>query len=99
MTTAVLGRASRIALVAVLICSALVACAPSKAEVAAQQKDQCLANERQIKTAIDLVNADTGVYPDINDVVAKLHVKCPSGGTYSFDPNTNTVTCSVHGHE
>ena len=41
---------------------------------------------------------DTGVYPDVASVVAQLHAKCPSGGTYSFDPNTNVVSCSVHGH-
>jgi len=75
------------------------ACSPSKAEIAAQQRDQCFANEQQIKMAIDLVNADTGVYPEIGGVVTKLGVKCPAGGTYSFDPNTNTVSCSVHGHK
>jgi hypothetical protein len=77
----------------------LAACAPSKADLAAQQRDQCFANEAQIKMAMDLVHADTGFYPDIKDTVAKLGLKCPSGGTYTFDPNTDTVSCSVHGHK
>lgn len=77
----------------------VVGCAPSKADVAAQQKQLCFANERQIKTAIDLVHADSGLYPDIGTVVTKLQLKCPAGGTYSFDQNTDTVSCSVHGHQ
>ena len=76
---------------------ALAGCGPSKADVAAQQQQECFANMRQIKLATDLVNADTGVYPDISDTVDKLSVKCPSGGTYSFDPATDSVSCSVHG--
>jgi hypothetical protein len=72
-------------------------CAPSAADVAAQHKEQCFANQRQIKMAIGLVNADSGLYPDINNVVAELKVKCPDGGTYAFDQKTATVSCSVHG--
>ena len=76
----------------------LSGCAPSKVEVAAQQKQACFANQRQIKTAIGIVHADSGIYPDVATVVAKLGLKCPSGGTYSFDPDTDTLTCSIHGH-
>ncbi|MDR3685511.1 MAG: hypothetical protein P4L93_00905 [Coriobacteriia bacterium] len=91
---------ARLSLAVVLALAALsvVACGPSKAEIAQQQKDECFATMSQMKLAIDLVNADTGVYPDVASVVAQLHAKCPSGGTYSFDPNTNVVSCSVHGH-
>jgi hypothetical protein len=81
-----------------LVSIALFACGPSKAELAAQQRDQCFSNEQRIKLAMDLVNADTGVYPDIGSVMAKLQLKCPSGGTYTFDEKTDTVTCSIHGH-
>jgi len=84
--------------VLVLVALGAVACGPSKAAVASEHKDQCFANENQIKTAINLVNADTGIYPTIADVVSKLHVSCPDGGTYSFDEKTDTVSCSVHGH-
>jgi ABC-type oligopeptide transport system substrate-binding subunit len=97
------SRMRRIALLGLallLVVTALAAagCGPSKADVAAQQKQECFANERQLKTAIDLVDADTGFYPTIADVVSQLHVACPAGGTYSFDPSTDTVSCSVHGH-
>jgi hypothetical protein len=89
----------RIALIALLLSAVVgvVACGPSKAEIADQQKQQCFANENQIKLATNLVHADTGVYPDIKNVVAQLHVACPAGGVYSFDPNTDTVSCSIHG--
>ena len=94
---------SRVALVAggivaVLLLAVLAGCAPSKAQVAEQDRQQCFANEQQIKMAMDAVYADSDIYPNVADVVAKLGVKCPDGGTYSFDPNTDTVSCSVHGH-
>ena len=76
----------------------LVACGPSKADIAAQHKQECFDNEARIKTAMDLVHADTGFYPDITDAASKLGAKCPDGGTYTFDPNTDTVSCTVHGH-
>jgi hypothetical protein len=72
-------------------------CGPSPGEIAAQHKAQCFANQRQIKMAIDLVNADSGIYPDVQNVVKELKVSCPDGGIYAFDPNTNTVSCSIHG--
>ena len=77
---------------------ALTACGPSKAEVAAQQKQDCFATESRIKTAMDLVHADTGFYPNVADAVRELGATCPAGGTYTFDPNTDTVSCTVHGH-
>jgi len=74
------------------------ACGPSKADIAAQQKQECFDNESRIKTAMDLVHADTGFYPNVADAVRELGAKCPGGGTYTFDPNTDTVSCTVHGH-
>ena len=98
MTRARLIARLSLAVVLALAALGMVACGPSKAEIAQQQKDECFATMSQMKLAIDLVNADTGVYPDVAGVVAQLHAKCPSGGTYSFNPNTNVVSCSVHGH-
>ena len=97
-----MSRAKRIVRLVLAVALALtalsvVACGPSKAEIAQQQRDECFATQKQIKLATDLVNADTGIYPDIASVVAQLHATCPAGGTYSFDPKTNTVSCSVHG--
>lgn len=92
--------ARRFALVslALMLCAvALLACSPSKQQVAEQQRQECFANEQRIKTAMDLVHADSGFYPDVQDAAAKLGAKCPAGGTYVFDPNTDTVSCSVHG--
>ena len=82
---------------AVSLALAAVACSPSKADVAAQQRDACFQNQAQIKTAINLVHADSGLYADVADVVKQLHLACPAGGTYSFDQNSDTVSCSVHG--
>jgi hypothetical protein len=82
-----------------LACAALFACGPSKAEIAAQQRDECFANEQQIKMAMNLVHADTGFYPDFVTTVNKLNRRCPSGGTYTWDENSDTVSCTVHGHK
>jgi hypothetical protein len=84
--------------VAALTCVALLtACSPSKEQVAADQRDKCFANQLKIKVAIDAVHADTGVYPDLNDVIKQLDAKCPGGGTYSYDAGTGAISCSVHG--
>ena len=61
-------------------------------------KQECFANQARIKGMFDLFYADSGEYPPIGIVVEKLGVKCPSGGKYSFDAKTVTVSCSVHGH-
>jgi len=91
-------RAILIGLLLAIVAVVIVGCGgPSKEQIAAQQRDECFTNELKIKTAIDLVNADSGIYPDVASVVSKLDVKCPSGGTYSFDAGTDTVSCSVHG--
>jgi hypothetical protein len=87
-----------IVLVLLLMALGLTACGPNKADVAAQQKQDCFANESRIKTAMDLVHADTGVYPNVADAVSELGAKCPAGGTYTFDSNTGVVSCTVHGH-
>lgn len=92
------GRWIVVVLVAALALGAiLTACAPSKEQIAAEQRDQCFANQLKIKVAIDAVYADTGAYPDLNDVIGKLNAQCPSGGTYSYNAETGAVPCSVHG--
>ncbi len=92
-------------MLAAVLCVALGAggavlsgCSPSKVDVTAQQKQECFDNQSKIKMAIGLVHADSGIYPDVASVVKELDVKCPAGGTYSFDEKTDTVSCSVHGH-
>ena len=76
----------------------VVGCAPSKAAVAAQQREQCFANERNIGMAMGAIHADSGIYPDVQDAASKLGAKCPAGGTYTFDQDTAVVSCSIHGH-
>ena len=91
-------RGFAVLLVVLLATALLSACSPRAADKAAEQKAQCFQNERLIKAAMDVFYADSQMYPPIADIVKKLDVKCPAGGTYSFDPNTDTVSCSVHGH-
>ena len=82
---------------AAMLLVALSGC--SGASAAAEQKQQCFANESLIQSYMKLFDEDSGMYPPLKDVIDKLHVTCPSGGTYSFDPKTGIVTCSVHGHQ
>jgi hypothetical protein len=84
-----------IVLVAVL---ALAGCA-AQAPTGAEQKAKCFANEALLQTEMKLFNADTGgMDPPFQSVVDKTKAVCPGGGTYSYDPATGLVTCSVHGH-
>ena len=80
-----------------LIFAGGLGCSPSKAEIAAKQRDDCFATQRRILLAINLVHADSGFYPTMQDVIKQLDAKCPAGGTYRFDENTDSVSCSVHG--
>ena len=85
-------------LAAVLATVLLSGCSAGASDTAAEQKAQCFQNEKLIKVAMDVFYADSQMYPPIASVVTKLDVKCPAGGVYSFDPNTDTVSCSVHSH-
>ena len=89
-----------VAILVVLAAATMLGGCSSKpaAPTVAQTQAACFENQTHIKQAMDLFYADSQMYPPIETVVEKLHVACPSGGTYSFDPDTNTVTCSVHGH-
>lgn len=82
-----------LALTAVL---GLTACAPA-APSAADQKAACATNQRLILAEENLFHDDSGLWAPIADVVDKMHLKCPSGGTYSFDATAVKVSCSVHG--
>ena len=70
----------------------------SQGAAAAEQKTACFANEALLRSEMALFKADSGIDAPFDSVVAKLHVVCPSGGTYSYDATTGVVTCSVHGH-
>ena len=91
----------RIAMIALVLAMAfaLTACGQSKAQIEAANKDLCFSHMRQIRMAMDVIYADSDEYPSVTDAAAKLGFTCPDGGKYSFDPNTNTVSCSIHGHE
>jgi len=94
-------RVTLAVLLAAVLCVAaatVIACASNPADDAEQQKQECFANEQRIKMAIDLIHADSGIYPDVGLVVSKLQTKCPVGGTYSFEEKTDVVSCSAHGH-
>jgi outer membrane murein-binding lipoprotein Lpp len=82
----------------VLLAGVLVSgCSAKKVDTAAQQRAECFQNQRNIKLAMDALYADSQMYPPVATVAEKLGAKCPSGGTYQFDPTTATLSCSVHG--
>jgi len=88
----------RIAVILVLAATlGMTACAPA-APTAAETKSACFANQTLIAAEMNLFYDDAGIYPPIADVVDKMKLKCPGGGTYSFDAATHQVSCSVHGH-
>jgi hypothetical protein len=99
--TRAVSKLATIALAALLAVALLLAvgCASKPAAPsAADQKAACAENQAHIRQAMDLFYADSQIYPPIATVVEKLHVACPSGGTYVFDEKTDTVSCTVHGH-
>lgn len=74
----------------------LAGCVAPKSNASAT-KDQCFQNMAFLQTEMNLVHADSGIYPQFADVVRKIGSKCPSGGAYSFDEKTGVVSCSIHG--
>jgi len=80
-----------------VLATGVTACAPPS-PTPAEQKAACFTNEKLAGAEMKLFYEDAGIYPPIATVVEKLHVKCPSGGTYSFDEATGIVSCSVHRH-
>jgi hypothetical protein len=101
MKRTVLGRVVVVPAVVILLTIALLFSATgcSQAPTAAELKAKCFANEAQMQTVMKVFAADTGgVNASFDTVVAKTNSVCPSGGKYSWDPATQIVTCSVHGH-
>lgn len=63
----------------------------------------CQTNVATINTQIELFHADsdTGDWPDLTDLDDPNYFpdglpECPSGGTYTLNPTTHRVSCSVH---
>jgi hypothetical protein len=86
----------------ILVCGVLglVGCGPkvpAAEQVAAEQKAQCFKTQGLVLQAMKLFYADSGTYPPIEIVTAKLQATCPAEGTYTFSETTEKVTCSVHG--
>jgi hypothetical protein len=78
----------------------LVGCgpkAPSANELAAKQKAACFATQVRVEQTMKLFYADSGTYPPIEIVLAKLQASCPAGGTYTFSETTEKTSCSIHG--
>ena len=102
LTPARLLAGAMAAALAVVIVLSLLSVAGCSSKVAtpdeAANRAVCANNQARIRQMMDLFYADAQMYPPIATVVEKLHVKCPDGGTYLFDQNTATVSCSVHGH-
>ena len=70
------------------------------------QKDSCFANERTIEGAWSTYQANGGSdtpadFDGLMQILVPQYIKaaprCPSGGTYTFDPSTGQVSCSIHG--
>lgn len=83
--------------VAAVIGTVALASGCSSGPSAAEQKKVCFGHIAILDETMKLYSADTGQYPPLETVLAKVKYTCPSGGTYSFDANTGLVTCSVHG--
>ena len=71
--------------------------APVADQVAAEQKAQCFKTQSLVQQTMKLFYADSGTYPPVEIVLAKLQATCPAEGKYSFSETTEKVTCSVHG--
>lgn len=85
-----------------VIAFALVGCAQPIAKVAEktaqEQKAVCQSKMTLMQTEMKLFNADSGLEAPFETVIEKTNSVCPSGGTYTYDPATYLVTCSVHGN-
>ena len=89
-----------------VICLALAGCAAPSGEgpgsVVGTAKDNasivaCRTNRAQLEQQYSMVLSGASDSPaDFGALVTELKVKCPSGGTYSWDAPTTKVRCSVH---
>lgn len=85
-----------LAVVALAVSLVLTGCGSGKPDVEAQRA-ACTQNMMLISTEMKLFLADTGEYPPFDTVLQKIGRTCPSKGVYSFDPSTDTLSCSAHG--
>jgi prepilin-type N-terminal cleavage/methylation domain-containing protein len=93
-------------LIVVIILAALAAIAiPRMSQNTATARQRaCYTNIATMNTQIELYNSEEEEYPDgLTDVTQNTDYfpdgepNCPSGGTYSMDPNTYRVSCNTHG--
>jgi general secretion pathway protein G len=93
-------------LIVVIILAALAAIAiPRMSQNTATARQRaCYTNISTMNTQIELYNSEEEAYPtNLTDVTQNTDYfpddepNCPSGGTYSMDPNTYRVSCSIHG--
>lgn len=87
---------------ALILCAVLgiAGCSPkalSPDELAAKQKAECFKTQGTVLQAMKLFYADSGTYAPVETVVTQLEAKCPAGGTYAFDEETEKLSCSIHG--
>ena len=66
------------------------------------QKVTCQAYQANMRMAIEGYYVEKEAYPtSLNELVPTYMPKmytCPSGGTYTYDPVTHKVRCSIKGH-
>ena len=66
------------------------------------QKVTCRAYQANMRMAIEGYYVEKEVYPtSLNELVPTYMPKmytCPAGGTYTYDPVTHKVRCSIKGH-
>ena len=70
----------------------------SQGPTAAEKKTTCFGNEARVEAVMKLFKADSGMDAPLDKVLKDTGAVCPSGGTYTWDPATSVLTCSVHGH-
>jgi general secretion pathway protein G len=93
-------------LIVVIILAALAAIAiPRMSQNSATARQRaCHTNVATVNTQIELYDSEEEEYPgNLTDVTQNTayfpdgEPNCPSNGTYSMDPNTHRVSCSIHG--
>lgn len=72
------------------------------------QERSCFANERTVEgayqqymantSATDLLDASVFLDTLVSEGYLKQAPECPGGGSYLWDPESTTLTCSEHGH-
>lgn len=104
-----LARVAGQTLVLLLSLTLIAACAPTKPKATFSATDPagrqaCLQVEQQWETAIQQYELDHPRFRPqltIDGLAAATGVKrpwCPAGGDYSWDPTTQEINCSIHGH-